>query len=983
MKASKRLLCLLLAVITCVGLLAGCKKSQAPDTTSATNPTEHPHSYGDWQTDSANHWKSCVCGEKSENAAHLDENADEVCDTCGYAVPVPEAPLVTAEQMKAVTAVKTASAGGAVTAHPGGRIAYKIAITNNNSVAISVNVTDTLPEGTLFVSGCDNVSGSTLSWKVKRIEPGKTVTLTYLASPNYTVQQVRESTDDIILKNTAAKVMDVAVAAPAKDIYVLETFNAGDIRKMEMAIDAMVTANLTAYNSSKQQFNQIPLANMMYYVGFTAGMGLGTTDPGEVLTMVFDKAGQTGSGTASGGVEDVVDTAMNLLDRVPPHLYGGTAIPASKDSQFRGERATSVTISDLISGDLIFVNKSGETKLYIVDGTKLVHLGKTEVVRQIDPSTVLPGLPAADKFVVIRPSINLNITFSLQEGEYFNDYDKGEYTDLEKALIATAETYLLRGDRIQYTDDMTGKSVYRAENTTKQPEDYTVDQYGYTNCAFFTYDVHWATYGYAAKAADQFDVIVNLSNTSNLASAASRGWNAETMTGSNKSTIFYYEPPKTTVDNKVVSALTDAEKEALKQQIYSLLRPGDLINIRRSTGSGHVMLYVGNGTIIHSSGSNYSSTNKTDTHEASIRFRMVADLFDPEIYNETSCVYNLVSFSITRPQNLTNPVISENTANRVANMQGVIAEKISSTAMGKTVNCGDEITYTFYIFNTNPEAKTFAVKDVLSEHVTFVSATNGGTCTGSDISWSITVPADTRVSVSYTVKVKDGVAAYTAIDGSKATINGVTHKCIDTYVANTLTADQQQKLINAVNTVKGMDISGMTGIQIINLIYKTAFGVDNIFGENVTTEAQLFNGDYTNNVGIFNDTTYWSNKAYVSVMDASTANAAKMVAPGLFGGQNVYNSSKAGETYFRYLNVGNKTLRSRYFWEKDLVVGDIFMLRGSSTMYLYIYVGNDTFVNLNGTKVFDTTSVSTRFQYAPANTWKYMAVLRPSMVLDI
>ena len=69
-----------------------------------------------------------------------------------------------------------------------------------------------------------------------------------------------------------------------------------------------------------------------------------------------------------------------------------------------------------------------------------------------------------------------------------------------------------------------------------------------------------------------------------------------------------------------------------------------------------------------------------------------------------------------------------------------------------------------------------------------------------------------------------GVAAYTAIDGALATINGVKHRCIDSYVANTLTPEQQQTLVEAVNKVMAMDVTGMNGVQIANLIYKTAFG---------------------------------------------------------------------------------------------------------------------------------------------------------------
>ena len=64
-------------------------------------------------------------------------------------------------------------------------------------------------------------------------------------------------------------------------------------------------------------------------------------------------------------------------------------------------------------------------------------------------------------------------------------------------------------------------------------------------------------------------------------------------------------------------------------------------------------------------------------------------------------------------------------------------------------------------------------------------------------------------------------------------------------------------------------------------------------------------------------------------------------------------------------------------------MGDIFMLRGASTMYLYIYIGNDTFVNVGTGTKFAEIPAQARMQYAPHTTWKYHAVLRPSMVLDI
>ena len=79
----------------------GDKANKAAHTDSDTNgkcdvcgadvpvaPPSHTHDYGTiWKTDANNHWKECECGEKSENAAHIDGNGDSKCDTCDYAMP--------------------------------------------------------------------------------------------------------------------------------------------------------------------------------------------------------------------------------------------------------------------------------------------------------------------------------------------------------------------------------------------------------------------------------------------------------------------------------------------------------------------------------------------------------------------------------------------------------------------------------------------------------------------------------------------------------------------------------------------------------------------------------------------------------------------------------------------------------------------------------------------------------------------------------
>jgi len=47
----------------------------------------HTHKYGDWKSDEKNHWKECSCGAKSGLAVHEDKNSDEICDICGYKLP--------------------------------------------------------------------------------------------------------------------------------------------------------------------------------------------------------------------------------------------------------------------------------------------------------------------------------------------------------------------------------------------------------------------------------------------------------------------------------------------------------------------------------------------------------------------------------------------------------------------------------------------------------------------------------------------------------------------------------------------------------------------------------------------------------------------------------------------------------------------------------------------------------------------------------
>ena len=54
----------------------------------SVTPPPHTHAHGSaWVTDANEHWNECECGDKANKAAHVDDNGDNKCDTCDYAMP--------------------------------------------------------------------------------------------------------------------------------------------------------------------------------------------------------------------------------------------------------------------------------------------------------------------------------------------------------------------------------------------------------------------------------------------------------------------------------------------------------------------------------------------------------------------------------------------------------------------------------------------------------------------------------------------------------------------------------------------------------------------------------------------------------------------------------------------------------------------------------------------------------------------------------
>ncbi|MBO5867733.1 MAG: C40 family peptidase, partial [Oscillospiraceae bacterium] len=455
-----------------------------------------------------------------------------------------------------------------------------------------------------------------------------------------------------------------------------------------------------------------------------------------------------------------------------------------------------------------------------------------------------------------------------------------------------------------------------------------------TNCAAFTYEVYYQTLGY--KLPD------NMYTTSKLAS----------QSAGNGTQVYVYNRTKG-------STQTEAEKEKVREEFLGCLQPGDILCIRREDNSGHALLYIGNGEILHSSGSTYNYTGSygVETYEASIRRVRVEDyFFNPEMTARGDIFSVATKLLVVRPLQVYTGGITETTENRLENLEGIVAEKLSSHVRAQTADIGESITFTYAMHNITDRDVTLKVQETVPEELEWVS---GGIRSGAQLSWTVKVPAHGRASVSYTAKVKSGTAYGTLIQSTDSTVGGVTVKCEPVRVGKKLTTQQQEALVDAFLTIKeqGTDLKGLS---LVNELYKRATGVEKIFAStSFSTVTRGANGCFK---------VYDDSGSKVIYQLNPTGSYANMLAPGMYGGYRLWASEFAND-------------RTRLGKEQDLQIGDVLFGKTSSSEGIMLYLGEDLgFVNMS-TLADDTVSVAARLERLLAYGY-YYAIMRPMQALE-
>lgn len=826
------------------------------------------------------------------------------------------------EAMSGITASKTTSLRPSTTVSLGDRIRYTISITNNNSEALTIPVSDMIPANTRYVSGDAEVDGFKLSWNVT-VGAGETKEISYAVALDKNAKLLDK---DLIL--TAPEATVGGNAAPCDDEnYIARTINSVDAFYMKAGIEAMSYSDEEVLIALGTQANQeaakpspMGVLRFTYNVAFSLNPAIAADQtPAGVISAIFE--------------ETATDNGNTYRAMVAPTLWGGSAVTSVLDG-IKGE-SSDFERADLVIGDILFVKDSDGARMYMFDGDELISF--TYGYEKIDTATAISAANAADYYAVLRPTMTMT-SLTLSDP----DATAPELTPQQEALVKTAYQYVLRGTRLQYDDGGLGtSSEYRWQIGEYQPEQNSSQNWKYINCAGFTYDIYRTALGYD---------LGSLYTTRALMKHFTNG-NAE-----NDMYPFYFEWDSGIHSDK-------ARRAEIEKKFFDTLQVGDLVVVTRGTttdGYGHVMMYIGNGMLAHSTGSTRSGD--TEYYEPTIRYMNAwRYLFNPTASNylfiETPTEKTVYQTCIVRPlANCGNIEIPENTQHRLDNLIGIISEKLSTNSEGLTANKNEEITFTYKIKNTNKTEKTLTVTDVVPENSTLVSAP-GATVDGDKLSWSVTVGAGETVEVSFTVKATGEYGSY--IYGAEGKVGGVLHTCPRTYIENTLTADEQAAILEAIEYYRANNTEGLTNFELVNAIYERA-GLPAPFADGVTSttlKAELFK----------------TSTAYSSLYEFNTGSEYYgMVAPTFYGGGKFYTKNQYTAT------SKASSDRSRLPRTQGLVFGDIIVAEFSSSSALYMYTGEGNLVSIGATLSYDSRTTHNRLQRM-LSVGKYYTILRPSM----
>ena len=568
------------------------------------------------------------------------------------------------------------------------------------------------------------------------------------------------------------------------------------------------------------------------------------------------------------------------------------------------------------------------------------------------------------------------------------------------AVKTVANAFYYRGGSLQYDDysmffnSNSNKLVRkRRSDSIKSPEDATMQDIKYSVCSEFVANVYYEAFskngsGYTFKYGDGTEL--GLVESGKFVNMANRN---KTNYYNSNIAVYYANLETNTFDVNVAGLAINASN--YRDVFANVLQPGDVISYRYKSW-GHVVLYLGDDLVINATstsrnkesyngdytgtGGSYNYQNKTDNLDPwgtvgyvslqqdvlNYKDKYSKYVFEDGTHNTGSSDPKVIEISIIRPLNeLTNDNITTKTCARMQHDK-LVRTKTASVEKYETIKIGDTITYTITLENrsTNENYDNLLVTDSIPANTKFISFEGDGEARlqNDDISWTISVPANSKKTVSYTVQaINKGT-----IINNNTVVDGVKLNSIETLVTNRLSDEDVSKIKKLSNdnnksyaNMKDLlkDIYPKIDIPDANEVF------NKIFAKHENEEDYFNKYGYHFTVDVTGNTTYGhtfetgSKKLFIlKNKNDIDENYRDMYVSGLFGGVFAKTQNDTGDN-----NVlddkRNKTWTNNSFMIGDIIYvndddyqSDTYMHTNSENSS-YLYIDNNSLVTVQGGKL--------------------------------
>lgn len=543
----------------------------------------------------------------------------------------------------------------------------------------------------------------------------------------------------------------------------------------------------------------------------------------------------------------------------------------------------------------------------------------------------LPGLAVKGSITALYTSEDAegyNLTVLADDWIKIDMYDK-----MHDYVYELAYAFLNAGMQVDYDQYNTRRNI----NPT--PEMATASQRVFLDCSSYVNAVYYNAFGVNVLP---YEIREKSATTKNFTDYAMNNPGTADVVGF--WTVADYE--------------TAEEKAALLEEIKYSLQVGDVITYRKTKGTGHSLIYVGNGKILHCANSGSYTHNESDPNKSydtlafgDIKTETVSNLFEFASAERYLLKSDKENFSILRPI-ARGLAPTEQTLCRLT-IPHLNIEKSVDCGMYTSVFAGDTLIYTVTLQNIGSaliEGITFS--DTLPAGTTLLSYDEGITVNGRELSWTGSLEKGKKATLTYSVTV-DASALGSTIS-SEGTVNGLKLNTVTNTVSK-VKRDLISALVTKANEYISSGASFDDPILAAKQLYLDVFGVD-IFGYGSISEALA---DIIDVEGL----SYNSDAAVIDMMMTN------MCAGYAIKGSNPFHNE-----------------RIRAITKEYLAIGDVILAEHSSKTVVYIYLGEGNCLAVtskSGTATAEIISKdASRNILVTLYSYDKYAVLRPSLIID-